>query len=287
MSDSTPANGASASPGPAPGPDPKPAAPARQEESFFVFLLKLVAIVAIFRSFIFSPFNIPSESMMPRLINGDYLLAAKWSYGFSRYSLPFSLPLLPEKRLLARTPERGDVVIFKQPPLQELDYIKRVIGLPGDTVQMIGGTLHLNGQPVPKQRIEDLEVAVSPNTRCYSPQFAAKREDGTDVCRYPRYRETLPGGRSYEVLDLGPREKDDTPAVVVPAGHMFLMGDNRDNSEDSRFPAEPGRGIGLVPMDNLVGEAMVMMWSTDGSAEWLLPWTWFTAARWDRIGGTF
>jgi signal peptidase I len=179
------------------------------------------------------------------------------------------------------------VVIFKQPPLKELDYIKRVIGLPGDAVQMLDGQLYLNGVPVPKQRVTDFEIAVSPNTRCYSVQFAAKLADGTDVCRYPRYRETLPGGRSYEVLDLGPRDKDTTEPVIVPEGHLFLMGDNRDNSEDSRYPAEPGRGIGLVPMDNLVGRATVMMWSTDGSAEWVKPWTWFSAARWNRIGGTF
>ena len=260
--------------------------PAKKEDSFPVFVLKLVLIVAIFRSFIFSPFNIPSESMLPRLENGDYLLAAKWPYGYSSYSLPFSLPLLPQ-RLLASQPERGDVVIFKQPPLNDIDYIKRVIGLPGDTVQMMGGVLQLNGQAVPKQRVADFEIAVSANTRCYSPQFAAKRADGTDVCRYPRYKETLPGGKTYFVLDLGPRPQDDTAPVIVPEGKLFLMGDNRDNSEDSRFEAVPGGGIGLVPQDNLVGRATVMMFSTDGSAEWLKPWTWFTAARWDRIGGTF
>lgn len=263
------------------------AKPAKKEDSFPVFLLKLVLIVAIFRSFIFSPFNIPSESMLPRLENGDYLLAAKWPYGLSRYSLPFSLGLLPEHRVLASQPERGDVVIFKQPPLNDVDYIKRVIGLPGDTVQMVGGVLYLNGTAVPKQRIADFEIPVSGNTRCYSVEFAAKLADGTDVCRYPQYQETLPGGRTYNVLDLGPRPQDDTPPVIVPEGRMFLMGDNRDNSEDSRFPAEPGRGIGLVPQDNLVGRATVMMWSTDGDAEWLKPWTWFTAARWNRIGGTF
>jgi signal peptidase I len=268
-------------------PAASPAKPAKQEDSFPVFLLKLAIIVIVFRSFIFSPFNIPSESMLPRLWNGDYLLASKWSYGFSRKSLPFGVPLLPEARLFASTPERGDVVIFKQPPLGEVDYIKRVIGLPGDTVQMQGGQLWLNGEPVAKDRLADFEIPVSPNTGCVSPQFDAKAADDTDVCRYPRYRETLTGGRTYEVLDLGPREKDDTDPVIVPEGHLFLMGDNRDNSEDSRFPAEPGRGIGLVPMDNLVGRATVMMWSTDGSAEWLKPWTWFTAARWDRISGTF
>ena len=258
----------------------------KKDDSFPVFVLKLVLIVAIFRSFIFSPFNIPSESMLPRLENGDYLLAAKWPYGYSSYSLPFSLPLLPQ-RLLASQPERGDVVIFKQPPLNDTDYIKRVIGLPGDTVQMIGGVLQLNGRAVPKQRVADFEIAVSVNTRCYSPQFAAKRADGTDVCRYPRYKETLPGGKTYFVLDLGPRPQDDTAPVIVPEGKLFLMGDNRDNSEDSRFEAVPGGGIGLVPQDNLVGRATVMMFSTDGSAEWLKPWTWFTAARWNRIGGTF
>ncbi len=262
-------------------------AAARKEDSFLIFLLKLVVIVTIFRSLVFSPFSIPSESMLPRLVNGDYLLAAKWPYGFSRHSLPFSLPVLPEERVLAAAPERGDVVIFKQPPLKELDYIKRVIGLPGDLVQMVDGHLYLNGVPVIRQRLSDFEVAVSPNTGCYSVQFMARRRDGADVCRYPRYRETLPGGRHYEVLDLGPREMDNTQPVLVPAGHLFLMGDNRDNSEDSRFPAEPGRGIGLVPMDNLVGRATIVMWSTDGSAEWLKPWTWFSAARWDRIGGTF
>jgi signal peptidase I len=280
-------------------PEPAPQAPAvapesaptqhqaRKEDSFLIFLLKLVVLVTLFRSFVFSPFNIPSESMLPRLVNGDYLLAAKWPYGYSRYSLPFGLPVLPEERVLASPPERGDVVIFKQPPLKELDYIKRVIGLPGDLVQMVDGQLYLNGVPVPKQRIADFEMAISPNTQCYSLQFVAKRPDGTDVCRYPRYRETLPGGRYYEVLDLGTRQMDNTEPVLVPQGHLFLMGDNRDNSEDSRFPAEPGRGIGLVPMDNLVGRASVVMWSTDGSVEWFKPWTWFSAARWDRLGGTF
>lgn len=263
------------------------AKPEKKEDSFPVFLLKLAVIVLVFRSFFFSPFNIPSESMLPRLLNGDYLIASKWSYGYSRYSLPYSVGLLPEKRIMASLPERGDVVIFKQPPLNELDYIKRVIGLPGDTVQMKGGQLWLNGEAVPKERLADFEIPVSPNTRCARQQFIAKSANGTDVCRYPRFRETLPGGRSYEVLDFGPNDKDDTDPVIVPEGHLFMMGDNRDNSQDSRFPAEPGGGIGLVPVDNLVGRATVMMFSTDGGAEWLKPWTWFSAARWDRLGGTF
>ncbi|MCB2061048.1 MAG: signal peptidase I [Novosphingobium sp.] len=263
-----------------------PAKPKKQEDNFFVFLLKLVLIVVIFRSFIFSPFNIPSESMLPRLLNGDYLLAAKWPYGYSKYSLPFSLPLIPG-RILASQPERGDIAIFKAPPNNDVDYIKRVIGLPGDQIQMIGGQLRINGTPVQKKRIADFEVPVSPNTSCVEPQFLARGSDGQEVCRYPRYRETLPNGRSYEVLDLGTTLQDDTPPFIVPEGHLFMMGDNRDNSMDSRFPAVPGQGIGIVPQGNLVGRASIIMFSTDGSAEWLKPWTWFTAARWNRIGGTF
>ncbi len=263
-----------------------PAKPAKKEDSFPVFVLKLALVVVLFRSLIFAPFYIPSESMLPRLLNGDYLLLAKWPYGFSRKSLPFGVPLLPESRVLASDPERGDVVVFKAPPAGEQDWIKRVIGLPGDTVQMKGGQLWLNNQPIPKVRIADFEVAVSPNTRCLTSQFMAKRADGTDVCKYPRFTETLPGGASYQVLDLGERSKDTTEPYIVPAGSVFLMGDNRDNSEDSRFTTDEG-GIGIVPIDNLLGRATVMMWSTDGSAEWLKPWTWFSAARWDRIGGTF
>lgn len=257
--------------------------PARKEEPFHIFLLKLVIFVVVLRSFIFSPFNIPSESMLPRLLNGDYLLASKWSYGFSKYSLPFSAPLIPG-RVWASQPERGDVVIFKAPPANDTDYIKRVIGLPGDQIQMIGGILHINGTAVPKQRLTDFELPVSPNTDCYLPQFEARAKDGADVCHYPRYRETLPNGVSYDILDLGQTPQDDTPVFVVPADHLFLMGDNRDNSLDSRFPAVSGQGVGIVPQANLVGKASVMMFSTDGGAEWIKPWTWFSAARPERIG---
>ena len=265
-----------------------PAKPAKKEDSFLIFVLKLVAAVLLFRSFVFAPFYIPSESMLPRLLNGDYLLLAKWPYGVSRRSLPYGVPLLPESRVLASDPARGDVVVFKAPAHFEEDWIKRVIGLPGDTVQMKAGQLWLNNVPVPKVRIADAEVVISPNTPgCYSAQFIAKRADGADVCRYPRFTETLPGGTSYEVLDMGPKDKDDTDPVIVPEGSVFLMGDNRDNSEDSRYPADPAGGIGLVPIDNVIGRATVMMWSTDGHAEWLKPWTWVSAARWNRLGGTF
>ena len=268
-------------------PPETPAKKEKKEDSFPVFLLKLAVIVIVFRSFIFAPFYIPSESMLPRLLNGDYLLLAKWPYGYSSRSLPLGVGLLPEKRVLASTPARGDVVVFKAPPLGQDDWIKRVIGLPGDTVQMKGGQVWLNGKPIPKEPMAPFDVAVSPNTNCLSTQFEAKNDEEADVCRYPRFKETLPEGKSYEVLDLFNKPSDDTQPFVVPADHLFLMGDNRDNSEDSRFPAEVGGGIGFVPVDNVIGRATVMMWSTDGGAEWIKPWTWFTAARWNRIGGTF
>lgn len=272
--------------------DAKAAKPAKKEENFFLFLAKLVLIVVVFRSFIFAPFNIPSESMLPRLQNGDYLLAAKWPFGVSSYSLPFSLPIIPG-RFFASQPERGDVVIFKAPPTNSDDYIKRVIGLPGDQIQMIDGQLHINGKAVPKERQPDFQIAVSPNTHCYAPiferanRYEVTKPDGTRVCSYPQFKETLPNGKSYNVLDLERTAQDNTPVFVVPENSLFLMGDNRDNSLDSRFPAFPKQGIGIVPQDNLVGRATIVMFSTDGSSEWIKPWTWFTAARWDRIGGTF
>ena len=270
-----------------PAPAAQPAKKEKEEGNFFVFLVKLIVIMLAFRTLAFAPFNIPSESMLPGLQNGDYLLASKWNYGFSNNSLPFGFRPFPEGRILASQPQRGDVVIFKAPPLNSEDYIKRVIGLPGDQIQMIGGVLHINGIAVKKQRIADFELPISPNTRCFSAQFAATNKDGLPICAYPQFRETLPNGVSYNVLDYGQTPQDDTPAVVVPDGMLFMMGDNRDNSLDSRFPAVPGQGVGLVPQDNLVGKASIMMWSTDGSSSWLLPWTWFTAARWERIGERF
>lgn len=264
---------------------------------FFGFLLKLAVFVFVLRSFIFAPFNIPSESMQPRLLIGDYLIVAKWPYGYSRHSLPYSLPLIPG-RIFASTPQRGDVAVFKAPPDQKLDYIKRVIGIPGDIIEIRGGQVILNGKPVERRRIEDFVIPVTQNmidaTRaeggispCYRPEFEEDKE-GARFCRYPQYRETLPGGKSYNVLDVvqdGPA--DNREPVLIPEGRLFLMGDNRDRSADSRFPAEPNGGIGLVPEENLVGKAMLTVFSTDGTSNWLLPWTWFTAARFNRIGEGF
>jgi signal peptidase I len=281
MSETTPAGAASKPEKPA----PTPAKAKKKEDNFFVFLIKLVVIVVLFRSFVVSPYNIPSESMLPRLLDGDYLLAVKWPYGYSKYSLPFNAPLIPG-RILAHQPERGDVVIFKAPANPSQDWIKRVIGLPGDQIQMINGQLNINGKPIPKLRVADAVVPVSPNTQCYLPMFQKHLPDGRDVCSYPQFRETLPGGKSYTVLDLTTSARDDTPPVLVPEGSVFVMGDNRDNSLDSRFSVDEG-GVGMLPQQNLVGRATIMMFSTDGSSNWLLPWTWFTAARWNRIGGTF
>jgi signal peptidase I len=250
------------------------------------FLLKLALFVFVLRSFIFSPFSIPSESMLPRLLIGDYLFVSKWNYGYSRWSLPWGVPLIPG-RILARDPARGDTVVFRSMEPDDHDVIKRVIGLPGDTVQMRGGQLFLNGKPIPKQRVADFIVPITPNfpaEKCGS-QFQAVDGDRV-ICRYPRFRETLPGGRSYTVLDQEniPRA-DDTDVYRVPAGNVFLMGDNRDDSADSRFA--PPEGMGFIPMERIEGKAVVLFWSTDGNAEYIKPWTWVSAARWSRIGGGF
>lgn len=250
------------------------------------FLVKLALIVFVVRSFIFSPFSIPSESMLPRLLIGDYLFITKWNYGYSRHSLPFSLPLLPH--IPFAQPQRGDVVVFKAPPTNNVDWIKRVIGLPGDTVQMRSGQLILNGAPVPKDRIADFVLPITPNfptEKCTGGTVQPDGEGGLS-CRFERFRETLPNRKTYEVLDQGMARYDNTALYTVPAGHVFLMGDNRDDSMDSRVAHVEG-GVSFVPIENLQGKAVVSFWSTDGSAAWLLPWTWFTAARWSRIGEGF
>ena len=262
----------------------KAAKPEKEKESlgsFAWFLVKLVIVVLIFRTFFFTSFNIPSESMLPRLLVGDYLFSQKWSYGYSRFSLPFDLDV-GDGRVFGSTPDRGDIVIFKH-PIDNTDYIKRVIGVGGDTIQVVDGQVQLNGTLVEKERVEDFVLPLAAGEQCRFAAYRMQMDDGRQACQYPQYRETLPGGRSYNVLDLGELPQDNTPPITVPEGMLFLMGDNRDNSLDSRFRAEPGRGIGLVPEQNLVAKASFMYWSTDGSAEWLLPWTWFSAARWDRM----
>ena len=213
------------------------------------------------RIFVFQPFNIPSESMVSTLLKGDYIFVTKYSYGFSHHSIPFSPPIF-SGRILGHAPTRGDVVVFKLPRDGHTDYIKRVIGLPGDTVQVRNSLLYVNGQQVKRERIDD---------------FVSRDEDG-NVTRTPAYRETLPNGVSYTTLDEGPGHfYDDTPEYKVPAGHYFMMGDNRDNSADSRAD------VGFVPFENLVGRAQFIFFSTDGSASFFEFWRWPTATRWDRI----
>jgi signal peptidase I len=259
--------------------------PARKEEgSFAAFLVKLVIAVVLFRTLLFTSFSIPSESMMPRLLVGDFLFASKWSYGYSGASLPIDWDS-GKGKILGRLPERGDVVIFKH-PLDRTDYVKRVIGLPGDTIQMVDGVLVLNGEPVRKQRLADFVLPIDADRGCGPGRssFTVRDAGGSFTCRFPRYRETLPGGISYQVLDLGVTDVDNTEPQIVPEGMVFMMGDNRDNSQDSRRPAVPNGWVGLVPVENLVGRASFMFFSIDGSAEWFKPWTWFAATRWDRIG---
>lgn len=244
----------------------------------------------LLRSFGYEPFNIPSESMLPRLLVGDYLFVAKWPYGYSRHSFPLA-PSLFHGRILAGGPERGDVAVFVTPTDNRTDFIKRVIGLPGDHVRMAHGVLFLNGRQVPKVRIEDYVVPVTANTDCAGgtgrPSFRALDAKGDLVCSYPQYRETLPNGRSYAVIDqMADAPGDNTREFVVPAGHYFMMGDNRDDSADSRFGTAQD-GVGFVPAENLVGRASTMFFSTDGSASPWKPWTWMSATRWGRIGGSF
>ncbi len=252
------------------------------------FLLLLFLGTLFLRTFIIAPFNIPSGSMLPRMMIGDYLLVAKWPYGYSRFSMPFGLGGF-DGRVMEAQAERGDVAVFHYPGGGQ-DYVKRVIGLPGDSIQMRAGQVLLNGNPVPKTRIADFLVPVTENSPCrfLDPERKGQVVDpeGRTSCAYPRYRETLPGGRSYEVLDQMSGAADDTPAFRVPKGHYFVMGDNRDDSQDSRLPVEIG-GVGFLPADHLVGRALITFFSTDGSAEWVKPWTWFSAARWERIGKTY
>jgi signal peptidase I len=265
-----------------------PAKHKSETRDFAEFLVKLAIFVFILRSFIFAPFSIPSESMLPRLFVGDYLIVTKWNYGYSRHSLPWSLPLIPG-RIFAKLPARGDVIVFKAPPANDTDLIKRVIGLPGDFIQMRDGQLFINGAGVSKVRVADFVQTVSPNTHCLIPAAAERGADGTQRCRYMQFRETLPGtdsapGKNYNVLDFGPTPQDNTQVYTVPEGHIFMMGDDRDDSGDSRLEAG---GFGFVPIENIVGKAQFSVFSTDGSANWILPWTWVSAARWHRIGEGF
>ena len=272
---------------PAPKPAPAPAPKRSELNETLRFLVKLAIAVLILRSFIFAPFSIPSESMLPRLLIGDYLFVTKWNYGYSRWSLPYGIPPIPG-RILGRDPARGDVVVFRSPEPDDHDVIKRVIGLPGDTIQVRRGQVILNGKPIPKQRVADFILPLSDNfdaQKCGA-SFQDVDAAGVPVCRYPQFRETLPNGKSYMVLDQADiPQADDTGLYTVPAGNVFLMGDNRDDSADSRFPAPIG--MGYIPMERIEGKAVVTFFSTNGNSTWYNPVSWFSAARLQRVGEGF
>ncbi|OBY06493.1 signal peptidase I [Rhizobium leguminosarum bv. trifolii] len=224
-------------------------------------IIQALILAMVIRTVLFQPFTIPSGSMMPTLLVGDYIFVNKFAYGYSKYSLPFS-PDLFSGRLFGADPKRGDIVVFRFPPNPEIDYIKRCIGLPGDHIQVTDGVLYVNGKPVPK-------VADGSFTSDY------KLDPGADV---PVFRETLDNGKTYDTLDQSPVSRgDNTREFIVPEGHYFMMGDNRDNSLDSRFD------VGFVPAENLVGRASVIFFSLGNDPSFREIWKWPTNMRWDRL----
>ena len=250
-------------------------------------ILWLVFAVLGFHSLVAKPFFIPSESMLPGLLVGDRLVVTKYPYGYSYVTPTFHVLPFIHGRLFGRMPTPGDVVIVK-PPEQETDYIKRVIGLPGDRIAVRDGLLYLNGVQVPRTYKGDRMVKVDANTRCepnHYPGMLVTGANGKLYCRLPIYRETLPNGRSYDTVDLGlmPGQADHFAEITVPRDHVFLMGDNRDNSADSRFPSALGGLGGAVPWENIGGRAEFITFSLDGSATWN-PGTWIRSFRPGRAG---
>ena len=226
----------------------------------FSVIIQALLLAVVLRTFLYQPFSIPSGSMKPTLLIGDYLFVSKFSYGYSKHSIPFS-PDIFEGRFWASKPKRGDIAVFKFPPNPDIDYIKRVIGLPGDKIQVSGGILYLNGEQIKRER---------------APENYIDEERG--IGPVPIYTETLPNGVSYQTLDLNPNGLgDDTQVFEVPEGHYFMMGDNRDNSEDSRFE------VGFVPYENFVGRASVIFFSMRNGSSPLAVWKWPSDVRFGRV----
>ena len=227
-------------------------------ENFKTLFYAIIAALII-RSFLFEPFSIPSGSMYPTLFVGDYLFVSKYTYGFSRHSLPLSFPIIP-KRIFYKEPKRGDVIVFKTPEDNKTDYIKRLIGLPGDKVEMISNQLFINNKKVKREKVKD---------------------DVYSNFKVEKYKETLNNGKSYDVFEFTERvsfyETNSFSEITVPKDHFFVLGDNRDNSQDSRF-------VGSIPKSNLVGKAVVVLLSFDTEkGSWWKVWSWFSALRKDRF----
>ena len=220
-------------------------------------------LIALFIRTVFAePFRIPSGSMIPTLLVGDYLFVSKMSYGYSKHSLPLSMPLI-KGRIFYTQPERGDVIVFKMPSDNKTDYIKRLIGLPGDKIQMKDGRLYINGEMIDRKSEGEYVL----------------RDESGKAMRFEKYTETLPNGMRHPILeatDEGPF--DNTEEFTVPEDHFFMMGDNRDNSLDSRSVK-----VGFVPKNNLVGKAKFLFFSHDDSAAWWQVWKWPMAVRWSRL----
>jgi signal peptidase I len=222
-------------------------------------IVHALIIALVIRTFLFQPFNIPSGSMENTLLVGDYLFVSKFSYGYSHYSLPFSPPLF-SGRVWSAAPQRGDVVVFRFPKDDSIDYIKRVVGLPGDRIQVKNELLYINDTAVKRERIEDV----------------VETDDFGRTERVKRWQETLPNDVTYVTLERVPQHLQDTSVFEVPPGHYFMMGDNRDNSSDSRAD------VGYVPFENIIGRAQVIFFSIRGEHAWAI-WTWPWSVRWGRL----
>ena len=228
-------------------------------KSNFLSLFYAILIAIIIRTFFFQAFFIPSSSMEPTLLVGDRIFVSKFSYGYSKHSFPFSLPLINE-RVLFSEPERGDIIVFKTPENLRIDYIKRLVGLPGDKIQMIDGILHINDIPVKRKKIRS----------------ETKLINNGQIRNVLVYEETLPNNVSYETFDMGNTRADNTSEIFIPEDSYFFMGDNRDNSKDSRF-------VGSVPKNNLVGKAQIIFFATEGGSTILEFWRWPFDIQIDRL----